>query len=162
MRIQETAVWASLNNTFSENTLLDNALGVSVSLASDNLFYLNEFLNNTIQAQVTAPINNVTSVNGINSANGVYVLVNRWDNGSRGNYWSDYAARYPQAQKSSDLWETAYLIDQNNTDNHPLINRLCSTSPQEPFQLWVLAVLFIITLVIVSGAVYILKCRKIT
>lgn len=50
---------------------------------------------------------------------------NAWDDGSRGNYWGDYTARYPNAKALPNFtWDTPYAI--NNTsaldvkDNHPL------------------------------------------
>jgi len=51
---------------------------------------------------------------------------NTWDNGypSGGNYWSDYATKYPNATEidNSDLWNTPYVIDANNSDHYPLMN----------------------------------------
>jgi len=54
-----------------------------------------------------------------------YASTNIWDNGypSGGNYWSDYEERYPDAEEleSSGLWDTPYVIDENNQDNYPLM-----------------------------------------
>jgi hypothetical protein len=51
---------------------------------------------------------------------------NFWDNGypSGGNYWSDYKEKYPNATEldESGIWSTPYVIDENNTDNYPLIH----------------------------------------
>jgi hypothetical protein len=71
--------------------------------ARANSIYQNNFINNTEQAYV------------INSAN-------VWDNGSSGNYWSDYLTEYPNATEigSSGVWNTPYVIDANNTDYFPL------------------------------------------
>jgi hypothetical protein len=50
---------------------------------------------------------------------------NVWDDGypSGGNYWSNYAARYPNAieNDSTGIWNTPYVIDSNNTDRYPLL-----------------------------------------
>jgi len=50
---------------------------------------------------------------------------NIWDNGypSGGNYWSDYQTRYSNATEidGSDIWNTSYVIDANNTDRYPLM-----------------------------------------
>jgi hypothetical protein len=50
-------------------------------------------------------------------------MVNFWDNGSVGNYWSDYLTRYPNASEigSSGIGDTPYVIGANNTDNYPLM-----------------------------------------
>jgi hypothetical protein len=49
-------------------------------------------------------------------------LANTWDNGSMGNYRSDYLTKYPNATQvdSSGIWNTPYVIDANNTDYYPL------------------------------------------
>ena len=46
-----------------------------------------------------------------------------WDNGTLGNYWSDYKTKYSNASEvdTSGLWETAYEIDESNTDRYPLV-----------------------------------------
>jgi len=50
---------------------------------------------------------------------------NFWDEGypSGGNYWSDYEYRYPNAEEldGSGMWNTSYVIDENNQDNYPLM-----------------------------------------
>jgi len=90
----------------SGNSLTANNLcGVLLSSSSDNFIFLNSFVNNTSQA----------STDG---------LANVWNNGSMGNYWSDYLALYPNATEvgSSGVWNRPYVIDANNTDNYPLVN----------------------------------------
>ena len=49
---------------------------------------------------------------------------NVWDNGSVGNYWSDYLTRYPNASEVGDtgVGDTPYVIDEYNVDYHPLMN----------------------------------------
>jgi hypothetical protein len=48
---------------------------------------------------------------------------NSWDNGSLGNYWSDYLTKYPNASEvgKTGIGNTPYIIDENNVDNHPLM-----------------------------------------
>jgi parallel beta-helix repeat protein len=98
---------ASNYTTFSANYIADNNLGVFFYEASDNILYHNNF------------VNNVNSFSSFDSTNA-------WDNGypSGGNYWSDYGERYPDAGEleSSGIWNTPYVIDENNQDNYPLIN----------------------------------------
>jgi parallel beta-helix repeat protein len=48
---------------------------------------------------------------------------NVWDNGTTGNYWSDYTRRYANASEigSSGIWNTPYYINENNMDRYPLV-----------------------------------------
>lgn len=43
---------------------------------------------------------------------------------SGGNYWSDYEARFPDADELDDsgIRDTLYVIDEDNQDNYPLID----------------------------------------
>jgi len=43
---------------------------------------------------------------------------NLWDNGHKGNYWSDYNGTDANHDGTGD---TPYIIDTNNTDNYPLM-----------------------------------------
>lgn len=44
-----------------------------------------------------------------------------WDNGTLGNYWSDYLQQNPQGRTvDSVTWRTPYVVCNNSTDNHPL------------------------------------------
>lgn len=57
----------------------------------------------------------------------------KWDDGEIGNYWGDYTAKYPNAQVlPNGTWDTPYVIDANNVDNHPLVNPVDITPPDEP------------------------------
>jgi hypothetical protein len=77
-----------------------------------NLLYSNNFVNNKGALHV--------------SLSYLYVMseltpispVGNWDNGTIGNYWSDYNTRYPNASKIGDLeavGDTAYLIESKTT-----------------------------------------------
>jgi parallel beta-helix repeat protein len=91
------------HNVFSNN----NIYGLYFRNGSDNLFY-----GNRIGSGVVAY--------GLQSAR-----PNSFDNGSTGNYWSDYSARYPNATEvdNSGIWNTPYAVYGNVADNHPLMNR---------------------------------------
>ena len=99
---------SSNNITVSGNYIENNNLGIFMYESSNNILYNNNFINNT------AHVSNLDSTNV-------------WDNGypSGGNYWSDYKERYPDAEelKGSGIWNTPYVIDENNQDNYPLMNR---------------------------------------
>jgi parallel beta-helix repeat protein len=104
---------SSSPNTFARNTIADNELGLSIE-AANNKIYNNNFLNNTKQAEIASS------------------SVALWDNGTAGNYWSDYLTRYPNASEINDsgIGDTPYVIDANNTDNYPLMAPY-ETSPTE-------------------------------
>jgi len=101
-----TVGWGSHNNTIYTNTIISNEFGIQVIDASNNTFCHNDLVNNT---------NQVASSNSIN----------KWDCGypSGGNIWSDYEERYPNATEIDDsgIWDTPYVIDENNRDNYPII-----------------------------------------
>ncbi len=106
-----TVGWGSVNNTIYTNAIIGNEYGIQVISASNNTFCHNNLVNNTHQ---------VTSTDSIN----------KWDCGypSGGNIWSDYGERYPDATEldGSGIWDTPYLIDENNQDNYPIIPELLS------------------------------------
>jgi len=83
----------------------NNEYGIYLESSSNNFIFHNSFVNNTNQATTTDGSPNI------------------WDNGSVGNYWSDYLTKYPNATQldSSGVWNTPYVIDANNTDYYPLM-----------------------------------------
>jgi parallel beta-helix repeat protein len=93
-------------NTVSANHIENNNLGIFLSEASNNILYHNNFIDNRVHAADSAS-------------------TNRWDKDSVGNYWSDYKEKYPDAAEldGSGIWNTPYIIDENNQDNYPLMNR---------------------------------------
>jgi parallel beta-helix repeat protein len=94
--------YISVNNTVYGNIIANNFHGVDLDPDStDNTFYHNNFDNNTYQANA-------------------YLSTNRWDNGTQGNYWSDYTGT---DGNGDGIGDTPYVIDQNNQDRYPLMNR---------------------------------------
>ena len=138
----------SSSNSIFGNYIADNGWGISLSFSSkDNLVYHNSFINNTIQAfHISGP------------------PVNIWDVGypSGGNYWSDYEERYPDAEQIDEtgIWNTPYVIDENNQDNYPLMSPWTPEEEEVPFwmQWWLYAIVGIV-IVVSAGAIY-LKKRK--
>jgi parallel beta-helix repeat protein len=97
----------SSQNTIDGNYIANNGLfGIGLSDSSNNRIYHNNFIDNDEQVFSSAS-------------------TNVWGNGSKGNYWSDYEERYPDAAErgGSGIWDTPYVIDENNQDNYPLMNR---------------------------------------
>jgi parallel beta-helix repeat protein len=103
-------------NIYHNNFISNDAAGIS-ALFSDGLkVYLNNFIDNN-NGDAQAADNNI-------------YYENSWCNEKlkKGNYWDDYEARYPSANKqvSKGIWDTPYDIhsnvnDPDNTDNYPLI-----------------------------------------
>ncbi|MGD6806818.1 MAG: NosD domain-containing protein [Candidatus Bathyarchaeia archaeon] len=83
--------------------------------SSYNTIYHNNFVNSTNLAKVS------------NSTN-------TWDDGSSGNYWSDYKTRYPDASEidKSGVGNSQYIIDADNKDSYPLIQPFSIPSVTEP------------------------------
>ena len=103
-------IWfdSSSTNNIIGNYVENNGDGIGLSSSSGNMIYHNNFVDNNHQVFVDD------------------WSANAWDDGypSGGNYWSDYETRYPNATEtdSSGVWNTPYIIDDNNTDHCPLIN----------------------------------------
>ena len=51
---------------------------------------------------------------------------NVWDNGTAGNYWSDYLTRYTEASEAgnSGVGDTYFVVNENNYDRYPLMEPL--------------------------------------
>jgi len=96
---------SSSNNGLSGNNVTNNNYGIELSISSDNFIFYNNFVDNT------------------NQVFAMFSSVNIWDDGSRGNYWSDYLTKYPNATEidSSGVWNIPYVIDMDNTDHYPLM-----------------------------------------
>jgi parallel beta-helix repeat protein len=105
------------HNTIVENAIANNQIGIDNFASSNNEFYRNDFVNNTVQ------VNN-GYVEDVNTSIGA--SINIWSNGFEGNFWSDYSARYPNATEvdSSGIWDTPYVIDTNNVDYYPLMQKV--------------------------------------
>ena len=118
----------SANNTVTENNITNNAAnGIYLYYSQNNTFFHNNFIDNT------TPVYDVGEPS------------NSWDNGVEGNHWSNYEEKYPNAAEldSSGIWNTPYVLDGNNQDNHPLVN----TIPEFPS--WIILPLLIIATLLV-------------
>jgi len=134
------------NNNISGNHIAENVIGILVDDAYDN-----NIIGNMITKNIEFGIqlkgnqnNNVIYHNSFvdNNANGEGLQVsipaymgmgapiewlpgrgNVWDNGTSGNYWSDYFIRYPNATQIDGLGigDTPYYINENNIDRFPVI-----------------------------------------
>jgi nitrous oxidase accessory protein len=114
--IVKNAVWTGIqvsnkNNTIKENRILDvwkYAIAVVGYNCIDNLIYHNDFLSHYTSAYVEGDD-----------------PVNVWYTENRGNFYSDYLDRYPQAKEHDNyegIWNTPYEIhpsSENNIDDFP-------------------------------------------
>jgi hypothetical protein len=73
---------------------------------------------------------------------------NVWDNGTSGNYWSDYITRYPNASEigSSEIGDTQFYINENNYDRYPLMEP--ASIPEFPS--WSLLCVMLVGMVVVT------------
>lgn len=104
------AIAQAENCTISENIIKDNDIGIQGSDTYNNSIYLNNFVNNTLQAgylvykEGRAPLQANTWQN--------------WYNWSQGNYWSDYNGADADG---NGIGDTPYIVDVNNRDYAPLV-----------------------------------------
>ena len=147
------SMWQSSYNIIAGNNITDNNqgghwAGITVGGSTDNQFFHNNIVNKGKQIDVQG------------------IGANTWDNGypSGGNYWGDYEERYPNATEiDSGIWNTPYVINENNQDNYPLRSPwgLVEEEEEAPFwmQWWLWAIVAVV-IVVLAGAVYFLKKRK--
>ncbi|MEM2941510.1 MAG: NosD domain-containing protein [Thermoproteota archaeon] len=113
------------NNTIAMNNIKDNRVGIQFWYNCLN----NEIVGNNIERNEysivfsDSPRNNRIYLNSF--VNNEHKLnpgtSNVWDDGSRGNYWSDYTG----ADSNSDgVGDTPYVIDSRNVDRYPLMRRI--------------------------------------
>jgi parallel beta-helix repeat protein len=120
-------------NNITKNNIANNGRGVYVSHSSNNTFYQNNFIDNTIQIYGTIdefPESEAPSAN-------------IWSYGATGNYWSNYTG----ADSNGDgIGDTPHIIDANNQDPHPLTET--AQIPEFPSSA-ILPLLLTVTLVVV-------------
>ncbi|MGA3111756.1 MAG: NosD domain-containing protein [Candidatus Bathyarchaeia archaeon] len=79
-------------------TVENNSIGIAFLQANGNTIYCNSFIDNKKQVDLSFNTNLTSSSN--------------WDNGTVGNYWSDYNG------------QGTYVINENNVDHHPLTQQV--------------------------------------
>jgi parallel beta-helix repeat protein len=96
--------FTSNNNLITRNDVTNSSCAVGLEYSSSsNIFYENNFVDNA--RQVVFYEGNST---------------NFWDNGSEGNYWSDYNGT---DSDHDGIGNQSYIIDANNTDHYPLMGK---------------------------------------
>jgi len=95
-------LFGSYSNYLLGNNLTDNQVSIDFQMdSSSNRIYYNNFVNNEVHFED--------------------VGVNFWDNSIVGNYWSDYRGI---DWDRDGIGDTPYIIDENNRDNHPMMEPL--------------------------------------
>ena len=117
------------NNKIKNNNIRRNIYGCYIYLSDNNAFFSNNFLYNDNGLTLNLPsvsntiYQNNFIVNGF-SAWDKNDNSNIWYNSKKGNYWSDYTKRYPDAKKIflRGIWNTPYEIpNKENKDEYPLV-----------------------------------------
>jgi len=100
------------NNKVFGNNITGNHRGLSISASQNNSIYNNNFDNNTLNVFITGE----SVIRGWEKVH--TPLMNTFDNGTTGNYWSNYNGT---DNNSDGIGDTPYIIDENNRDNYPLM-----------------------------------------
>ncbi|HEX08609.1 MAG TPA: hypothetical protein ENG38_02225, partial [Thermoplasmatales archaeon] len=90
-----------------DNNISHNYYGIYAK-SPGYIIYHNNFVNNKENAYAVWPL----------------AMDNRWDDGSMGNYWSDYEERYPNAKENNGVWSIPYRIPGKiirERDRYPLV-----------------------------------------
>lgn len=133
----------SCNNHFAENNVTENnQWGIRVlGDQHDNIIYHNNFIDNGvgdgIQVSMLPP-----------AADALVANPSIWDNGTSGNYWSDYLTRYPNASEigNTGVGDTPFYINENNIDHYPLMEPYIIPE----FPSWVALPLFLAVIVVIA------------
>ena len=117
-------------NTLTSNNASNNVYGIWLSQSGNNTLTFNTVRSNDdagLRLWVYSSNNTISHNNFLSNNEQVltHQSTNLWDNGVEGNYWSDYEDRYPDATEidGSGIWDTPYVIDEDNQDNYPLLHR---------------------------------------
>ena len=138
--------------TIASNSIANNGVGVKLENVSsyigvDNFVINNNFVNNQFQVQTGVVTDKVI-----------------WAFKGSGNYWSDYASKYPSASATSGgTWDIPYMIDSNNTDAYPLVSPILISTPsgsQDTFAYVIYAVIVIVVLLAIINVALIWRLRR--
>ena len=115
----------SNNSVFINNNVSNNHVGMVIGSSNNNMIYFNNFINNSYNVLSSESTNIWSSPSKIN-----YVYNGNTYTSNLGNYWDDHEEKYPDAEEidSTGIWDTAYSIYRDNSDNYPL------TEPWEGYE----------------------------
>ena len=135
--------WSHGNVIRRNNIANSSESGVTFRYSSYNEVYENNIFNSNFscsfaQSYTFSRYNVIYHNNFENNLHSAYFdddyqkMDNSWDNGSRGNYWSDYEEKYPDAAELDGVWDTPYELDgiwETDHDLYPLVNPWIPTTP---------------------------------
>jgi nitrous oxidase accessory protein len=142
------------NATIHDNNIERNSIGINLenirvygdsTIGSGNTVYRNNLVDNSYQGFIEKEYKHDTYLDISTLVNGTDIVM--WDNGTEGNYWSDYAG---EDDNDDGIGDTPYRIDENNTDYHPLIDPVTISSTSLPLSELSSETLSTITLVAVA------------
>jgi len=129
-------IFKSANNTFQDNILINNNIGIHIFYhVHNNTFYRNTLINSTTaNMQITYySRSNLIYCNNFFKGTGEQVIFhgtvyeNYWNKSTLGNYWSDYNGTdllggVHQNETGSDgIGDSPYEMAENNVDYYPLM-----------------------------------------
>lgn len=116
--------YSSTGNTFTYNNITKNYEGIHLLYSSENRIMLNNIRENEIGIGSSESQNNRIYHNnfiGNTACVNIQNSADTWDDGSsKGNYWSDYIDKNPNAEEIDGVWNIPYIIDEKNQDRYPL------------------------------------------
>ncbi|RLG36407.1 hypothetical protein DRN79_04935 [Methanosarcinales archaeon] len=119
----------SSNNIISKNNISSNDYGIYIDYSNNNIIYMNNFINNTNNTYYS-----FYSTNTWNSTSKItYTYRGSEFTNYMGNYWDDYNG---SDANEDGIGETPYIIDENNIDNYPLIERFGNYFMPTPAQIF--------------------------
>jgi len=151
------------NNLIAGNLMYSSSFGVYLNGATDSIIAANNFT--ACSSGIYSPGGASGNLIYMNDFNDTYANAfarnqkNTWDNGTVGNYWSDYQTRYPNATEidNSGIGDTPYTVsygyisgdlgpapnsntpNPNDVDHYPLLFSVSSVSAEVLAQTLVLA-----------------------
>jgi putative cofactor-binding repeat protein/parallel beta-helix repeat protein len=139
------------SNRILENQIENCGVSVSIYVSNSNSFYGNNFIDNSQHVSERHE-------NFFYPGSYFYSVNNRWDNGTTGNYWSNYTGTDADGDGIGD---TAYNIYENYTDNHPLMAPAdIDAIPEFPKWTPLLIMLLTVTVVVVIYRRNLHKCNQ--
>jgi len=138
------------NNKVFGNKITGNTRGLSIYGSQNNSIYNNIFGNNTRDVFITGE----SVIQGWETVH--TPLMNTFDNGTTGNYWSNY---HGTDNNGDGIGDTSYIVDTYNRDNYPLMNPVDISEIPE-FPSWTPPLLIMIVAVLAVTVVYRRKLHK--
>jgi parallel beta-helix repeat protein len=124
----DRAVWFKFTkqNRLVDNVLANCSIGLALMWTDNNEVYRNNFMDNTHQiAAGKEPI--------FSGGSDIRYSTCQWTDGGAGNFWSDYRGKDGNGDGVGD---TAYVINEANRDELPLMNPLTVPATNPPATEW--------------------------